>query len=47
MMTLVDNLLARIAELEHIIQVLHKQIEEQDEEIAGLMAELGYDEDDE
>ena len=43
MTELVDNLLARIADLEHTIQVLQKQVEEQDEEIHGLMEELGYE----
>jgi|RhiMetdeSRZDD1v2_1073273.scaffolds.fasta_scaffold4108277_1 hypothetical protein len=41
-----EQLLARIAELEHQIQVMQKRCEEYEEEIAGLMAELGYDEDD-
>jgi hypothetical protein len=42
----VDDLLARIADLEHTIQVLQKQVEEQDEEIRGLLDELGYEDED-
>ena len=47
-MVLVDDLLARIAELEHRVKVMEKQLEEQDEEIAGMLRDLGeLDEDDE
>jgi hypothetical protein len=46
-MIVVDDLLACIWELERRIKVLEKQLEERDEEIAGLLEELGYDPEDE